>query len=114
MVPSAIIWVNALPHNANGKLDRLALPGLMGISADLEGAGIEPRTPAERKLSAIWGEVLGTQRIGVDDNFFDVGGDSLRAGQVRSRIAAVFGIALDIREFFESPTIAALARLLEG
>ena len=114
MVPSALIWVNALPLTASGKLDRLALSATKGISADLEAASREPRTPAERSLSAIWREVLGNDRIGVDDNFFDVGGDSLRAGQIDSRIAAAFGIALDIREFFESPTIAALARLLEG
>ncbi|HEY7637993.1 MAG TPA: amino acid adenylation domain-containing protein [Gemmatimonadales bacterium] len=114
MVPGKFIWVDALPVSPNGKLDRLALPALRGTSADRADTVAQPRNAAEEALLGIWCEVLRTDQIGVDDNFFDVGGDSLRAGQVLSRIISQFGIELDIRQLFESPSIAALAITLQS
>jgi len=112
MVPWAFVPLPALPRNANGKLDRAALPDpgrqAWGAAPEVE----EPRSEAERTVAAIWQEVLGLDRVSVHDNFFDSGGHSLLAVRAYHRYRAAFGRDFPLIALFENPTIEALARFL--
>ena len=115
MVPSRFFMVTALPLTPNGKLDRRALAAMASIP--LEGPAAEhaePRNDLERALAVIWREVLGCDRIGIHDNFFDLGGHSLRVMQACARVRKQMGRELPIRSFFQSPTIAGQAECLAG
>jgi amino acid adenylation domain-containing protein/non-ribosomal peptide synthase protein (TIGR01720 family) len=108
MLPSAFVMLDRLPLNANGKLDRRALPAPEWGGA--AGAGhVEPRTDMERAVADIWADVLGVERLGVRDNFFDLGGDSILSIRVTARLRAAFGVDLSPRAVFTHPTVAALA-----
>ncbi|SEO66186.1 AMP-binding enzyme C-terminal domain-containing protein, partial [Duganella sp. CF517] len=109
MVPSAIVVMDALPINANGKVDRKALP-----EPGFESAGEyeAPQGDAEEVLAAVWAELLGVERVGRQDNFFELGGHSLMAVQMVARIQAVLQVDLAIKDVFINPTLAALALLL--
>ncbi|WP_327071270.1 non-ribosomal peptide synthase/polyketide synthase [Kitasatospora sp. NBC_01302] len=107
MLPAAFVAVPALPLTANGKVDRRRLPA-PDWSAAGDSAYRAPRTGTERVLADLWAELLGVARVGVDDNFFMLGGDSILSIQVVSRARAA-GIALSPRDLFRRPTIAALA-----
>ncbi|WP_370451132.1 amino acid adenylation domain-containing protein [Corallococcus sp. CA049B] len=111
MVPGAVVVLEALPLNSNGKVDRKALPE---PEAPKAGSTYEaPRTETEAKLAAIWAEVLRVPQVGVKDDFFALGGHSLLATQVVSRVRAETGAELPLRALFEAPTVEALARRLE-
>ncbi|HEV2735194.1 MAG TPA: amino acid adenylation domain-containing protein, partial [Longimicrobiaceae bacterium] len=112
MVPSAFVALERLPLTPNGKLDLPALPAPEWVAE--EGAFMPPRTPAEEVLAAIWTEVLRAERVGVHDDFFALGGHSLLGTQVVSRVREAFGAELPLRALFEAPTLAALARRVEG
>ncbi|MFE3141389.1 amino acid adenylation domain-containing protein [Streptomyces scopuliridis] len=109
MVPSAFVVLDALPLTANGKVDRRALP-----APDLDTAEeyVAPRTETERAVAAVWADVLGIERIGVHDNFFARGGDSISSLQVVSRIRDTCGVALSPRALFDRPTVAGLASVV--
>ncbi|MFE9062442.1 non-ribosomal peptide synthase/polyketide synthase [Streptomyces violaceusniger] len=107
MVPSAFVALDALPLTRNGKVDRRKLPAPDPAAAGTAGY-VAPRTDAERTLAEIWGTLLGRDRIGAEDNFFHLGGDSILSIQVASR-ARQAGLALTPRELFRHPTIASLA-----
>ncbi|MEO5814771.1 MAG: amino acid adenylation domain-containing protein [Gemmatimonadaceae bacterium] len=112
MVPTAFVWLNEWPMNANGKLDRKAL----AAPADTDTAIAErvaPRTPTEHAVAAIWQEIL-HRDVGVEDDFFELGGHSLLALRVLARIADQFGPRIPLRALFDAPTIARLAVLIEG
>ncbi|MBV8856839.1 MAG: non-ribosomal peptide synthetase, partial [Acidobacteria bacterium] len=112
MVPSAFVTLDALPLTPNGKVDRKALPEPGAERDGAEVAFLAPRNSVETLLSGIWGEVLGVERVGVEDNFFDLGGHSLLVMQVVSRVRTAFAVELPPRRFFESPTVAAMAAAL--
>ena len=107
MLPAAFVTVAELPLTVNGKVDRRRLPA-PDWSAAGDSAYRAPDTETERVLAAIWAELLGVDRVGVDDNFFVLGGDSILSIQVVSRARAA-GLALTPRDLFRRPTVAALA-----
>lgn len=112
MIPSLLICLKSWPLTPNGKIDRKALPDPESAVADLQ-VYVAPRTPVEQQLVSIWQEVLRRSNIGVQDNLFDVGGNSLLATRIVSRIKKQFDVPLSVRELFVSPTIAELAIAVE-
>jgi amino acid adenylation domain-containing protein len=113
MVPAVFIKVDTLPLNANGKVDRKALPAPSSARPGLNNAFIPPRTPTEELLAGIWAQILGLEQVGVHDNFFRLGGHSLLATQVMSRACTKFSLELPLRKLFETPTVAGLAESIE-
>ena len=106
MVPSAFVMLDALPLLPNGKLDRKALPVPDKSRPTLDTPFVAARTPVEKDLATIWAEVLSLDQVGINDKFFDLGGHSLRAVQVISRVINAFKLELPIKFLLESPTIA--------
>ncbi|HQC96507.1 MAG TPA: amino acid adenylation domain-containing protein [Aquabacterium sp.] len=111
MVPARFCLLESLPLTANGKADRKALPAL---DAPQDAAVfVPPRTPVEEAVAGIWKSVLKLDRVGAEDNFFEIGGHSLRATVVLAHVNKAFKVELGIRALFESPTVAGLARQVE-
>lgn len=110
LVPSAVVRLDALPLTPNGKLDRAALP-----EPDMagEGLGRPPATPEEQVLCGLFAETLERSSVTVDDNFFDLGGHSLLANRLVLRVQAVLSADVTVRDLFEAPTVAQLARLVD-
>ncbi|WP_411084003.1 amino acid adenylation domain-containing protein [Streptomyces sp. cmx-18-6] len=110
MVPSLFISLDALPLTPNGKIDRRALPDPEGSSQDTY---VAPRNPTEERIAAVWSGVLGVEKVGVEDNFFDLGGHSIKAialvGALRSE-----GFEAGVRDVFQHRTVAGLATALAG
>ncbi|MEO1087589.1 MAG: phosphopantetheine-binding protein, partial [Acidobacteriota bacterium] len=110
MVPSHFVTLESFPLTANGKVDRKALPK-PGVSRKAD-AFVAPHGRVEQQVAAIWGEALGLESVGANDNFFDLGGHSLLMSQVHGRINETFGREIPLVKMLELPTISALARYL--
>jgi amino acid adenylation domain-containing protein len=108
MVPSAFVLLDALPITPNGKVDRRALPAPAPVAPELEQGFVAPRTVVEQTLAGIWTEVLGLEHVGVNNNFFELGGDSIHTIQVITR-ANQRGLSLTPKQLFQHQTIAELA-----
>ncbi len=109
MVPSSFVWLEALPLTPNGKIDRARLPEEKPSLAGVMETYVAPRNPLECELATIWEEVLERRPIGINDNFFDVGGHSLKAFQLFSKIEKRFEKVLPLSILFEAPTIEKLS-----
>jgi len=108
MVPSAFTIVDALPLTPNGKVDRNALPALEQINVGAPRKYVAPSTPTERLLSEVWREVLRVEQVGIDDNFFELRGDSILAIQIVAK-AGELGVPVTLIHLFQYPTIRELA-----
>ena len=111
MLPSSFVALEQMPLTPNGKLDPKALPAPERLLAD--STPLAPRTPLEQQLAAIFAKVLKIDQVGIRDNFFDLGGQSLLAAQMMVRLRAVLELELTPRYLFEAPTVAELAELVE-
>ncbi|MEU4805248.1 non-ribosomal peptide synthase/polyketide synthase [Actinosynnema sp. NPDC023587] len=109
LVPAAVVELDTFPLSPSGKVDRRALP-----APEFSGEFTPPRTDAERTVAAVWAEVLGLSRVGADDNFFALGGDSILSINVTSRLRAAFGAQLSPRALFQHPTVSGLATAISG
>jgi amino acid adenylation domain-containing protein len=109
MIPSAFVLLRALPLTPNGKIDRRALPDPGQSRPELDTPYVAGTTPVEEQLAKIWAEVLSLNRVGIHDNFFDLGGHSLAATRVVSQVIKKFQVEIPLEELFQSPTIAAMA-----
>ena len=111
MIPGAFVELDALPLTRNGKIDRWALPAPPQDRPELDKIFVAPRNPTEATLADIWCQTLGLAHVGMDDAFFDLGGDSIRALQVQSQ-ARDRGLHLSLQHLLQQQTIAALARVI--
>jgi acyl carrier protein len=114
MIPSEVVLLEAMPRTPNGKLDRKALPAPGSARVERGAAEAPPRNPVEERIAGIWAEVLGVERVGIHESFFDLGGHSLLATQVVARLRRSFDVELPLRALFERPTVALLAELVEA
>ncbi|MFB7355012.1 amino acid adenylation domain-containing protein [Streptomyces gardneri] len=111
MIPGWFVFLDTLPFTPNGKVDRKALPQPEGDRPETDGEYVAPRTEVERIVADIWSEVLGLDRIGVHDDFFQLGGHSLRAVRLATRLQDA-GYALSVRAVMQYPTVAEAAELI--
>ncbi|MGC4815369.1 amino acid adenylation domain-containing protein [Micromonospora sp. DT228] len=109
MIPSAWVTVAALPLSPSKKVDRAALPDPQPSELDRARGYVAPRDPAEETITGIWSDILGVDRVGVDDDFFGLGGHSLLATRVLARLRAAFAVEVPLRCLFEATTVAELA-----
>jgi amino acid adenylation domain-containing protein len=113
MAPAEFVVMEQLPLSPNGKLDYQALPAVQQLRSDISISSPAPKNDIEAKLCDIFARVLGRDKVGVDDNFFRIGGHSLLAAQAAARVRESIGINIDLRWFFEVPTVAGLAKQIE-
>jgi amino acid adenylation domain-containing protein len=113
MMPSAFVLLDELPFTPGGKIDRRALPPPDNSRPELSETFVAPRNPTEELVAGVWREVLNLTQIGAQDNFFDLGGHSLLATQVIARLREELHIEVQLRSFFETPTVAGLSAQVE-
>ncbi|MEG4440643.1 amino acid adenylation domain-containing protein [Microcoleus sp. AT9_B5] len=112
MMPSSFVFLNALPLKPNGKVDPLALPVPDAFNIELETTYVAPQTDIEQAIATVWQQVLHLEKVGVDDNFFDLGGHSLLMAQAHSKLREVVARDVSMIEMFKYPTISSLAQYL--
>jgi len=113
MIPSVFVAMDALPKTPAGKLDRRALPAPDGAAAAGGDGFVEPATPTEAAVAEIWREVLKLERVGATDHFFDLGGHSLKATRILTRVGARLGVELPVGVIFDQPTVRGIAALVD-
>lgn len=113
MIPSYFIFLNKIPVNSNGKIDIVALPD-PDNNINLGMEYLAPRTELEEKLSRIWTENLGVERVGINDNYFELGGDSLDAVNIIAKIHKEFNVELTLKDLFETSTVKILAQKIQN
>jgi amino acid adenylation domain-containing protein len=113
MMPAAFVVLDDLPLSPNGKVARRALPPPNGVRPEQDACFAPPHTPVEKALAEIWQELLGIERVGIDDNFFDLGGHSLLAVRLFAEIERTFERRLPISTLIQAPTVGKLAEILE-
>ncbi|MBV9774683.1 MAG: amino acid adenylation domain-containing protein, partial [Gemmatimonadetes bacterium] len=113
MVPSAFVVMDAFPRTPSGKTDRRALPEPVVDALEQREGYAAPRTPTEEVIAAVWAEVLGLERVGIHDDFFDLGGHSLLGAQLVARVRDALGADLPIRALFDASTVASLAERVD-
>jgi len=114
MIPSVIVLMEKLPLTANNKVDRKALPEPINLSSSVSKDYVEPTTDTEKKLALIWSSILKIEKIGILDNFFEIGGHSMIAVNMIIRIEKEFGIRLPLATLFEQSDIQKLAKVIEA
>ncbi|HSN98409.1 MAG TPA: AMP-binding protein, partial [Candidatus Nanopelagicales bacterium] len=114
MIPSVFVILDALPLTPNGKVDRAKLPVPDPAAQARDEEATAPRSELEATIAAVWAEALGLERIGVEDDVFDLGGHSLLIARVLSRLRGALGVEIPLRHLFEARTASALARAVEG
>jgi hypothetical protein len=112
MVPALFTFLPKLPLTPNGKIDRKALPEPDALAGAKANTFVPAQTRTEQTIAEIWRELLGVERVGRNDNFFDLGGRPLLLVQAQARLTAAFGVELSVLQLFQNPTVSALARLL--
>jgi acyl carrier protein len=112
MVPAAFIFLEALPLTLNGKVDRRGLTIPHSFRPEFQATYVAPQTDLEKTIATVWQEVLMVERVGRNDNFFDLGGNSLLAIQVQSSLQKIFEHNFSIVKIFQYPTISTLAKYL--
>ncbi len=113
MIPSFFVHMKKLPLTLNGKINIRALPGLAEVRDRAKRPFVAPRTPIEETLAALWGQVLGAERVGLNDSFFDLGGHSLLATQVISRVRETFRVEIPLARLFEARFLGRFAEAVE-
>ncbi|NEO73876.1 amino acid adenylation domain-containing protein, partial [Moorena sp. SIO3H5] len=108
MIPSGFVLLPQLPLTPNGKIDRKALP-VPDVASSVSTEYVAPETETQKALAEIWQEVLGIEQVGIHDNFFDLGGHSLTAVKLVSKISTIFNISLSVKTLFLQPIIADLS-----
>ncbi len=114
MIPASFVFLPALPLNRNGKVDRDALSPPATCRQPVDGHSPTAATPIQRELAAIWRELFQLDRVGIEDDFFELGGDSLTAARLVSRVWSHFAVELGIDDVYDCPTIARLAPRIES
>ncbi|WP_172844422.1 non-ribosomal peptide synthetase [Tumebacillus algifaecis] len=109
MIPAVFVQIDALPLTANGKVDKKALPAPTAGRPELRADYVAPRVETEVLIARIWGQMLGIAEIGIYDDFYELGGDSLLATQILSRVRAALGVELSLADVLEAQTVARLA-----
>ena len=114
MAPAAYVMLDTLPKTANGKVDRLALPRPEALGREVANAFAAPGNATEQAVAAVWRECLGVDAVGIDDNFFDLGGHSLLLVRVHDRLREALKVELSLVDLFRFPTVRALAATLSA
>jgi thioesterase domain-containing protein/acyl carrier protein len=114
MMPAAILEIPSFPLNAAGKIDRMALPKPEKIERGADADYTGPRTPTEIRLCVLWAELLGVDRVGIEDDFLELGGDSFLAVRLLGQIQSEFGRRFELPDLFSDPRVVALAALVDG
>jgi acyl carrier protein len=112
MIPASFVVLEEMPITANGKVDKKSLPEPTNERPSLASEFIKPQTPTEQSIAAVWQELLHLSEVGIEDNFFDLGGNSLLLVQLHARLQKIFGEQLTMVQLFEHSTIGSLAAQL--
>jgi acyl-CoA synthetase (AMP-forming)/AMP-acid ligase II/acyl carrier protein len=112
-LPRRILFVDEIPKGPTGKIQRIGLARRLGLTEAGGREHVAPRGATQKRLAALWAEVLGLQTVSAEDEFLDLGGDSLSATQLLLRISEVFGVALGVDDVLDTPTVAAMAALID-